>query len=946
MTLFIEKKGKAGSAFMMLLLFAFSLSAQTTINLNSVADAQLSEYSSTLNNGTSNSMLIQTWGSNNNYRGIIRFDISSIPSGATISSAEVKLQQIGTLGYQRTINLHAVTAAWNESTITWSNFSGQFNSTASASHVLNYPSSTQGVWNVTSDIQAMVNGSLANNGWLIKDANESEWGQYWTFGTREHAGSQYRPVLVVTYNFSGPPPIDLQGSQTNSSCFGSSNGIANVVATGGTGTYDYQWTPSPPIGQGTEEVSGLSPGYWEVLVTDLNNPNNTATLGFTILEPSEVQVSGIAADAGCSTCSDGSIVMSSTGGTPPYQWSINGGVAFETQTTYNNLMPGTYSIQAKDGLGCLSSIESQSVGYIPLTIDGTSSPTFCNSNDGSINVAVYGGTPPYTFQWSSGQTTEDLSGLTVGQYELEVKDAANVIASHVFQVNALAGWKDLVGVEVNTSGNLQNSNTQPWGSAQAKSAGSIKIGENGSFNVNLGGTTYSYAIGFSEVGYTGTPFIQYRFENYGATYNFYNINNWTGGGSGTSSSDVLKMEKEGLQIKVYINDVLTSSITLTTEVELEIRVQLLDNSYELIGFGSTLDCSTAFEAQAMPQTADCGQQNGSIDLTVTGGFPPYTYQWTDGPKTEDRTNLYPSQYQVTITDQSSAQLVVNVVVGNTITWDYVHGITINTNGSLTKNLPNGWNAPNDGIIYSAVTIDPNENGSITMNVPYELGSFMFGLDGGIGSTLGNEYLIARYWDAMQIRHTNSSGYVSDVFTPQVNPPFWASSGMSIIRIEKLGTRIIYYYNNSELYRGQIYNTTIPLRVVLKLHHENYTVPAIGLGFCEGEVIEDKEYNPTQRHLNSRFVTTSDGQLNVFYKEQYGVDHGSFLNYEIVNAANQIVYSSSDEQITVKRGKNKISFDCLSGKLGNISGYYLLRITNANQEVEYLRFYVSGNEACQ
>ena len=63
-------------------------------------------------------------------------------------------------------------------------------------------------------------------------------------------------------------------------------------------------------------------------------------------------------------------------------------------------------------------------------------------------------------------------------------------------------------------------------------------------------------------------------------------------------------------------------------------------------------------------TADLGNQEGTIDLTITGGTPGYTYLWSNGSSTEDLSNLAAGTYQVTITDMNACVEVVDVTIEN------------------------------------------------------------------------------------------------------------------------------------------------------------------------------------------------------------------------------------------------------------------------------------------
>jgi len=133
-------------------------------------------------------------------RVFIRFDLSSIPSGATIDLAKVRLYYYN-YSYTDPVNketlIYRVTGSWSESSITWNNqpsYASDFTSST------NMPSSYGWVeWTVTDDVQGMVDGTYDNYGWCIRFYNEtlSTDYSYVYFYSKEYDG--YDPELYVEY---------------------------------------------------------------------------------------------------------------------------------------------------------------------------------------------------------------------------------------------------------------------------------------------------------------------------------------------------------------------------------------------------------------------------------------------------------------------------------------------------------------------------------------------------------------------------------------------------------------------------------------------------------------------------------------------------------------------------------------------------------------------------
>ncbi len=124
---------------------------------------------------------------------------------------------------------------------------------------------------------------------------------------------------------------------------------------------------------------------------------------------------------------DGKLSVSATGGKAPYDFSLNGG-AFQTNTEFANLGPGTYNVIVQDANGCkVTSVEIE-VSAANSNLDASKvivSNSQCLNPNGSITVIASGGTGPYAFQFGTGGfgTNNVFSNLKADQYAIVVKDA-------------------------------------------------------------------------------------------------------------------------------------------------------------------------------------------------------------------------------------------------------------------------------------------------------------------------------------------------------------------------------------------------------------------------------------------------------------------------------------------------------------------------------------------
>ena len=141
--------------------------------------------------------------------------------------------------------------------------------------------------------------------------------------------------------------------------------------------------------------------------------------GFVI--PAGLRLSVVSTDVTCGNYSDGTANLTVTGGIAPYQFNWSNGATTEDLI---GLPGGGYLVTVTDALG--NSAVSGAWIQAPVPISLTILPTniTCAGNDGKVDLLVSGGTYPFTYAWSNGATTQDISGLSVtGAYTVTVTDA-------------------------------------------------------------------------------------------------------------------------------------------------------------------------------------------------------------------------------------------------------------------------------------------------------------------------------------------------------------------------------------------------------------------------------------------------------------------------------------------------------------------------------------------
>lgn len=138
----------------------------------------------------------------------------------------------------------------------------------------------------------------------------------------------------------------------------------------------------------------------------------------------------IANGVSCFGDEDGDLTISLSGGTPPYQYSIDGGNTYQASPSFTNLDAGAYDITVVDASN--TSLSQQVVINEPQVLTATLDfeDVLCfGACTGTASVVITGGTPNYSYNWNDGQNTPSVTGLCTGQIGVTVTDANGCSAS-------------------------------------------------------------------------------------------------------------------------------------------------------------------------------------------------------------------------------------------------------------------------------------------------------------------------------------------------------------------------------------------------------------------------------------------------------------------------------------------------------------------------------------
>ncbi|MBL0051830.1 MAG: SprB repeat-containing protein [Bacteroidetes bacterium] len=261
--------------------------------------------------------------------------------------------------------------------------------------------------------------------WNDGDTNEDRTGLAagtYTVTATDAAGC----IETGTFTVTEPALLGMNGTPTDVTTNGGSDGSIDVTATGGTTPYTYLWND----GDTNEDRTNLTAGTYTVTVTDANGCTEEAT--FTINEPNCKLTASIAkTNVTCYGGNDGTATVSVLGGLAPYSYSWSNGSTTKTAT---GLSAGFYNVIVTDGAGCTAKSVICIFEPTQIVITSKDAPATCSACDGSSTISATGGTSPYTYLWSDGQTTASAKGLCAGNYTVTVTDKKGCTQSAIILI--------------------------------------------------------------------------------------------------------------------------------------------------------------------------------------------------------------------------------------------------------------------------------------------------------------------------------------------------------------------------------------------------------------------------------------------------------------------------------------------------------------------------------
>jgi gliding motility-associated-like protein len=261
-------------------------------------------------------------------------------------------------------------------------------------------------------------------------------GTNYTFTVTNNDGCTSVVSASVTINtVPGAPTAPTAGTVTQPTCAVPTGTIEVASPLGAQYTYSIDGSTF----QAGTTFSGLAPGTYTITVLDNTSGCSSVSVSTVTIDPvANAPIATLVSSTSvtCNGNTDGTLEISISGGTAPYNITWNPNVG--NSTSVDNLPAGSYTVNITDDNGCSTSETFTVSAPNDLLVNGTSTNVLCGIADGTITTAVAGGTAPYTYAWTpNGETTTSLSELAAGTYSVQVTDDNGCTASQSFTLNTI-----------------------------------------------------------------------------------------------------------------------------------------------------------------------------------------------------------------------------------------------------------------------------------------------------------------------------------------------------------------------------------------------------------------------------------------------------------------------------------------------------------------------------
>lgn len=468
-------------------------------------------------------------------------------------------------------------------------------------------------------------------------------------GNGNTSGDLIREVTMNADLQATSDPLLVEINKINDvSCNGGEDGSAEAIASGGpTGNYNYEWDN----GESTAIAINLSAGLHTVTVSD---QSEIVVESIVINEPEILEASITEQqDPSCHDVRNGRITVEAEGGTEPYTFEWNTGAM---GNVLRNVFGGDYSVTITDTNDCTVELNARLETPDPITLNfETEAPLCHDSSDGTVRVAASGGTGVILFEWGNGETGDVLRNLTAGVYSVMAmddngcltEDSVELIAPEPIEINLQAeniscAGDRLSGITANVSGGTGNLTLEWSTGSDSLSSGPVGAGTYSLTVTDENACTAATEIEIEEPASLSnvtdsrapfcpndsTGFISLNPSGGTPPYSF----NWSHVSADTNMLSNLGGGTYNFTITDSLGCILMDSVVFDIPDPISYTLDVNDES----GFN---------------------RNDGSASLSdITGGYAPYSIQWSTGDTTMQIKDLMPGMYGLTIVDTNNCEV--------------------------------------------------------------------------------------------------------------------------------------------------------------------------------------------------------------------------------------------------------------------------------------------------
>lgn len=374
-------------------------------------------------------------------------------------------------------------------------------------------------------------------------------------------------------------------------------------------------------------------------------------------------------------------------------------------------------------------------------------------NTGSATVGALGGTPPYLYSWSNGNTTASASGFSAGvTYTVTITDNNNCMSTTTVTVtqpplltvntvltNSVSCFQGNNGI----AGSIVNGGTPPytylWSNGTVNATNNMLASGNYFVTVtdNYGCTATSVSVNIPQP----LPLV-------------ININSDDALCNGTATGTATVSALGGAGGYNYVwNNGQSQNITTGLSASVVYSVTVTDVNGCTLSETTTISEPVTLAAATLKNDAHCNQPDGEASVIVNGGTPGYSFNWSNGANTSVNTTIPQGLYTVTVTDNNGCTISKQIIINN------INGVAAQTN--LINNV-----SCNNGCDGTATAIATGGNG------PY-----VYSWSNGQNNNIANNLCAGNY----SVTITDNNGCTS-IATIAITQPAGMNSAFSVSNV--------------------------------------------------------------------------------------------------------------------------------------------------------------------